>query len=156
MTAIPKPVKKVKVKVYKLIKTRKPKRKKTERQKLVSDCLAIWSRAVKERDKTCRHCNGSTGLQSHHIRSVGHKSTMFLLSNGLTICNSLHCMQKFNPEYFQDKIIEIIGDEFYNELKVKSLMTVKRNIQDLKDMKSHLQSELTKMEDGINYNDLPF
>jgi hypothetical protein len=137
MTAVPKPEKKKKAKKVNKV---------SERKKLIEDCDLLWSRCIKTRDKVCRYSNVDYGLQAHHIRSRSHLSTRWLLDNGLTLSNKIHVLQKFNPEYFQDKIIEIIGDDFYQELKRKSLITVKWSVEDLKTMKECLKARLKELQ----------
>ena len=154
---VPKPVKQVKVK--------KPKRKKSARQLLIKTCDDLWSDCVIARDQTCRYSNDDTYLSAHHIRSRGHWATRWLIDNGLTLSwRKVHFLQKANPERFQDMVIEIIGQPFYDEMKKKSQMIVNYSIADLQDIKTYLQKDLKKIEsginlieDGINYNkDLPF
>jgi hypothetical protein len=101
---------------------------------------------VKARDKVCRHCNTDKGLQAHHIRSVSNHATMFLIVNGLTLCNTLHCQQKFRPEYFQDEVLNIIGQEKYDELKRMSQPTVDYSIADLRDEKELLKLKLVQLK----------
>jgi hypothetical protein len=134
---LPKPVKEKKV---------RKKKVKTERQKLIDDCDILWSKCVKERDRCCRYNNEYYGLQAHHIRSRSHFSTRWLLANGLTLSNKVHCLQKMNPELFQDKVLEIIGQEFYDEMKRKSQISVHFTIDDLKEQKEILKKQLAMLE----------
>jgi hypothetical protein len=60
-----------------------------------------------------------------------------------------------NPELFQDKVIEIIGQDFYEELKKKSLIRVDYSIADLIEMKELLKKKLQELELG-DYTNLPF
>ena len=61
-----------------------------------------------------------------------------------------------NPEKFQDMVIEIIGDEFYQELKRKSLVVVDDyTVDDLRLIKADLTAKLKELELG-NFNKLPF
>ena len=146
MTACPKPQKTKKVKKKKVV---------SERKKLIDDCDKLWSLCIKQRDKTCRYTNSDFGLQAHHIRSRSHLSTRWLLDNGLTLSNKVHCLQKMNPELFQDKVIEIIGQDFYEEMKKKSLIRVDYSIADLIEMKELLKKKLQELELG-DYTNLPF
>lgn len=146
VNTIPKPVKEKKEKKKKVV---------SERKKLIEDCDKLWSLCIKERDKVCRYTNSDYGLQAHHIRSRSHFSTRWLLDNGLTLSNKVHCLQKMNPELFQDKVIEIIGQDFYEEMKRKSQIIVNYMIEDLKEIKASLQAKLKELESG-DYTDLPF
>jgi hypothetical protein len=139
-TAFPKPVKKVKVK--------KPKRKKTSRQTLIKECDDLWSDCVIARDKTCRYSNEDTYLSAHHIRSRGHWATRWLLENGITLSwRKIHFLQKKNPEKFQDMVIEVIGQDYYDEMKRKSAIIVDFSVADLKDIKEDLKIKLLTFQD---------
>ena len=139
VNTLPKPVKTKKVKKVKKV---------SEYKNLELECLAIWSKCVKARDKVCRYTNMDYGLQAHHIRSVSHHSTMFLIDNGLTLSNKIHCLQHYSPELFQDKVIDIIGNDFYEELKRKSLIPIKWSVEDLKQMKKCLTEKLRELQNG--------
>ena len=145
---IPKPVKKVKPTVYELIKTRK-KRKKSPRQTLIKACDELWSQCVIKRDLTCRWSGEDTYLSAHHIRSRGHWATRWQIDNGLTLSwRKVHFLQKANPERFQDIVIDVIGDETYQDLKRQSLVVIDLTIADLQDRKEYLQKELAKFKSG--------
>jgi len=147
MNPCPKPVKQKKVTKKQLA---------DEKKKLNKECIALWGKCVIARDKVCRYTNDDTYLSAHHIRSVTHASTRFLLDNGLTLSwRKVHFLQKVNPEKFQDMVIEIIGDEFYQELKRKSQIVIDYTIADLKEIKENLKRQLIKLENG-DYNSLPF
>jgi hypothetical protein len=134
----PKPIKEPK---------KKKRKKKPEHKRLEEQCLVLWALCVKARDRVCRHCNTGSGLQAHHIRSVSHHFTMFDPSNGLTICNRLHCQQKFNPEKFQDEIINIIGQPFYEEVKQRSSVVIDYSIEDLREIKERLKNNLKRIKE---------
>lgn len=139
MNPVPKPTKTKKAK--------KPKRKKTERQLLVKACDDLWSSCVIARDKTCRYSNEDTYLTAHHIRSCTHWATRWLIDNGLTLSwRRIHFLQKANPEKFQDMVIEIIGQEYYDEMKRKSAVVVDYSVEDLRDMKRLLTEQLIKLK----------
>jgi hypothetical protein len=145
---IPKPTKQKKV---------KKKAKKPDRKKLIKECLDLWSDCVIARDKVCRYTGDDTYLSAHHIRSVTHHSTMFDLANGITLSwRKVHFLQKINPERFQDMVIEIIGQEYYDEMKRKSLVGIDYTIADLLEIKEHLQTKLIVIKNGMDFNDLPF
>jgi hypothetical protein len=138
-------------------KTKKVKKKRvvSERKKLIDDCDKLWSLCIKKRDKTCRYTNSDFGLQAHHIRSRIHFSTRWLLDNGLTLSNKVHCLQKMNPELFQDKVIEIIGQDFYDQMKKKSQIRVDYSIADLIEQKELLKAKLQELKLG-DFNKLVF
>jgi hypothetical protein len=148
MIAIPKPTKEPK---------KKKAKKKTERQLLIINCDDLWSDCVVARDKVCRYTGDDTYLSAHHIRNRAHWATRWLLGNGLTLSwRKVHFLQKANPERFQDMIIEIIGQEYYDEMKKKSLIVVDYTITDLLEIKEYLKKQLIIIKAGMDFNNLPF
>lgn len=121
--------------------TKAPSKKAIEAQ-----CLVLWSRCVRTRDRVCRVTGSDTSLQAHHIRSVSHKATYLDIGNGITLSNKVHCLQKFSPEKFQDIIIDTIGTEEYQRLKVKSQREFKTTVPWLLEMKDHLKTTLKALE----------
>jgi len=126
------------------------------KKKLTNDCFTLWSRCIIERDKTCRYSNSSERLSAHHIRSRTHAATRFSLDNGLALSWKVHFLQKANPERFFDMVIEIIGNERYEELKKRSLVVVDQTVDDLQRIKEDLTKNLQRIKDGLDFNDLPF
>lgn len=120
--------------------------KSPDKKKIEAQCLSLWSKCVRTRDRVCRVTKSDTGLQAHHIRSVSHKATYLDLENGIAISNRIHCLQKFNPEKFQDIIIDTIGNEEYQRLKVKSQREFKPTVPWLLEMKDALKSKLKALE----------
>lgn len=119
---------------------------KTPRKKLEDQLDRLWSKCIKTKQKTCWNCNSDIVLQSHHIRSRGHRATRWDLENGLLLCRKCHCMQKFNPERFQDSVLEIIGQREYDRMKEKSLKIVKYNMKDLEEVFEFLTEKLRELE----------
>jgi hypothetical protein len=133
------------------------KKPKKETIKTLDDaCLKLWSSCIITRDGKCRITGSQSGLTSHHIRSRGHASTRFDLENGLCIAWKWHFLQKANPERFQDSVIDVIGQEKYEELKAKSLRPLKRNIADMRDEKARLEKELKALQADYGFKSLPF
>ena len=80
-----------------------------------------------------------------------------MLANGICLCWKCHSLQKWNPERFQDMIIDIIGDEKYQELKRKSLMDIQKHTEyDLEIIQDYLEGKLKDYKAGIDFSDLPF
>lgn len=132
-----------------ITKDKKPKQKVSKKRKLEKKCLDLWSRCVRARDLTCRGCNSDYRLSAHHIRSRTNLSTKYLLDNGICLCWKCHSLQKFNPERFQDLVIDIIGDDFYQELKRKSLMEITKHTDyDLEMICEYLEEELKRIKAG--------
>lgn len=131
ITPCPKPVKAKKVKKVKKV---------SERKKLDKDCLDLWSDCVIARDKTCRNCNSDERLSGHHIRVKQHQATRYNFEvNGLCLCWRCHSLQKFQPEKFNDMIIDIIGQEKYDQAKRLSQPSWKWSLDDLRQIKIHLK-----------------
>ena len=91
-------------------------------------------------------CGSDRGLQGHHIRSVTHLATRYDLSNGLCVCSRCHLNQKFRPEAFQDRVIDVIGDKEYQRLKRKSLIIITQR-PDLRELRAELTEKLRQIED---------
>jgi hypothetical protein len=123
---------------------RKPKEK--DKKGIEAQCLFLWSHCVRTRDRACRICNSDRVLQGHHVRSRTHKATYLDLENGIVLCSKHHCLQKFNPERFQDMVIDAIGNEEYQRLKVKSQREFKPTMPWLLEMKDYLKRTLKSLE----------
>lgn len=137
-----------KVKSYK-------KSKKSPLKKLDEQCLELWSKCVRERDKTCRNCNSDYRLSAHHIRTKSHQATRYSLANGMALCWSCHCLQKYQPEKFHDMVISIIGQEKYDLMKELSAPVVKYTLEDLEDRKESLEVALKHLKHDLDYDHLP-
>ena len=122
-------------------KTKAPTRSQLDKQ-----CLDLWSLCARARDRCCRHCKSEERLSGHHIRVKSHNSTRYLLRNALTLCWKCHSIQHYRPEYFQDMVIEIIGQEEYDALKTISNGECHYKIKDLVGMRDHLKSVLKRLE----------
>jgi hypothetical protein len=118
-----------------------------DKKALEAQCLSLWSLCVRARDRKCRLCGSDGGvLQGHHIRSRSHKATYLDINNGMALCGRCHIIQKFNPERFQDGIIDAITDEEYQRLKVKSQREWKPTMPWLLEMKDYLKTTLKALE----------
>lgn len=121
--------------------------KEPSKRNIEKDCLDLWSKCVRTKQRVCRICGSTYRPQGHHIRGRGNASTRYDLQNGLCICAKCHCLQKFNSERFQDLVISVIGEAEYKRLKMKSLQTYKWTVEELKDLKSELRMILRDLED---------
>lgn len=131
---------------------KKEKRKKTkvpEKRKVMQDCLSLWSQCVRTRDRKCRICGSEYRLQAHHVRSRQHHSTMLDLDNGIALCASCHIQQKFRPEQFSDRIIDLVGEEEYARLKRKSIVTFQYDYPGYLLEKDRLTKELKRLKDEM-------
>jgi hypothetical protein len=108
-------------------KTTKPKVKPLKKK----DLDIIWSRLIRDRDKTCAVC-GKHGIQAHHIFSRSYNSTRWDLDNGIGLCYYHHIYwahQKY--EEFRKFIIDRIGDEKFEELRKHSQQIRQMNKEEL-------------------------
>jgi len=133
-------------------KREKPKKKKrrSDRKLLEKECLDLWSLCVRAKDHhVCRYTNSDQSLSAHHIVEKRYKWGMFEIDNGLTLTWPIHSLQKFQPELFRDKVIEIIGEDKLRILKEKYMYrkTCRRSIKDLEEIKAHLKAELKRLEE---------
>jgi hypothetical protein len=135
------------------LKNRKKKRLSKLKQ-LERDCFSLWSDCIIARDKKCRVSGSDERLSAHHIRSRTHHATRFNLKNGMALSWKVHFLQKANPERFQDMIIDVIGQEEYNRLKIMSLVVVKQTVEDLEQIKFELQDELRRIRAGIDFDEI--
>lgn len=89
--------------------------------------LDLWAEAVKIKyDYKCAYCgktNKQVKLNSHHIFSRRHKATRYDLENGICLCVGHHKFYPFSAHEspaFVIWMVDFIGQEKYNELKVKA------------------------------------
>jgi hypothetical protein len=114
------------------------------------DCLDLWSLIVRTKQRKCQFigCGSDSHLSAHHIRSASHHSTQLDEENGLCVCWGHHHLQKVKSEWFQDKVIEVIGQAEYDRLKAKSAYPLKYTTKDYREMVPHLKARLRAlMED---------
>lgn len=112
--------------------------------KLKAEALRLWSLCVRKVNPRCKMCGSSDRLQAHHIRSVRHISTMLDVENGMTLCFPCHSLQHFNPELFQDRVIDAIGIDAYQLLRDRSSIIVKLHANDYRDRINSLKKELSE------------
>lgn len=121
---------------------RAPKKQKPSKRTLEKDCLELWSLCVRARDGVCRMCGSDKSLTAHHIRSVSNAATRYDIDNGMALCWKCHSLQKFQPERFWDKVIDLISLDRYLQLKDKSLRIWKPGVYEMQMMKGVLEREL--------------
>jgi ribosomal protein L20 len=108
------------------IKT-KPKNKPLRKK----DLDILWSRLIRDRDKSCVVC-GKKPVQAHHIFSRSYNSTRWNLDNGISLCYYHHIYwahQKY--EEFRKFIIDRIGEEKFEELRKYSQQIRQMNKEEL-------------------------
>ena len=93
---------------------------------------ALWSKIVRRKfGNQCAVC-GATPVQAHHIFTRTYKSTRWDIDNGVALCYKHHfylAHSKF--EEFRDFLIELMGEEQYENLKTKSKQIVKPILEDI-------------------------
>jgi hypothetical protein len=95
------------------------------------DLDILWSKLIRDRDKTCVVC-GKKPIQAHHIFSRSYNSTRWNLDNGIGLCYYHHIYwahQKY--EEFRKFIIDRIGEEKFEELRKYSQQIIKIDKEEL-------------------------
>lgn len=91
----------------------------TKSQKRVLDDL--WSSAVKEiAGRKCEMCGSPNHLQSHHVIGRRYMSVRFYLPNGVSLCAKHHLFAEQNEVAFSIWILKYRGQEWWNDLQLKS------------------------------------
>ena len=77
---------------------KKPRRLLTKniRKALQKQVERLWIDYVKKRDKHCKLCRNTEGLQTHHIFSRTNKNIFIDVDNGVTLCEFHHCQVTFH------------------------------------------------------------
>ena len=109
---------------------------------LKEEALKLWSLCVRKRNPRCQMCGSTERLQAHHIRSVRNIATMLDLDNGMSLCFPCHSLQHFNPERFQDRVIDVIGIDAYQRLRDRSSIIVKLHADHYRDRINSLKTLL--------------
>jgi len=90
----------------------------------------LWSKIIRKNfDNKCAVC-GATPCQAHHIFTRSYKSTRWDIDNGIALCYKHHfylAHSKF--EEFRDFVVNLLGEEKYGELKAKSQILWKGNLE---------------------------
>lgn len=81
-----------------------------------------WSNYVKERaGNKCEVCGKMEYLNAHHIVGRRNRATRWLIGNGIALCPACHTFSSTmsahqTPTIFQEKLVELRGQEFIDEL----------------------------------------
>lgn len=115
----------------KKIPQRKPKRKGKAFTNKSLD--ALWSKAIRRRDKKCQVCHATEHLQAHHIFSRNNYGLRWDLENGITLCAKCHLFGNASahksPLLFAEFLRELKGDKWYYEMITKAKKT--RGVKDV-------------------------
>jgi len=120
---------------------KKPNRK-AEKKKLD----AMWAKIIKLRAKhTCEKCGiKGVSMNSHHIFARNSHSTRWDLTNGLCLCCACHTFgthAAHRDPSFKDWVVEYIGEDVYDLLRLNYYTTWDKNIATVREM---LEIELAK------------
>lgn len=107
------------------------------KKKLESECSALWSKAVKERDGYKCRCCGKLSSDSHHIISRRYSATRYDVDNGIALCRKHH--NHSNAKEMLSRIIEIIGIQKYSELVKRANIYKCWREPDLLELKNQLK-----------------
>ena len=114
-----------------------------------------WARVIKIRDNfTCRVCGrfGKDGvgykMESAHIMGRGHKSTRWLLENGICLCFRCHRESHQDPLVWADWCQKNLGKELCQRLRTLSNVPFKRN-RDIDKWKEYLKEQEAEHAENI-------
>ena len=78
----------------------------------------LWKTRVAEvYNYRCAMCGSQNGCSAHHIIKRGHKTTKWLLKNGIFLCEPHHTLAERDPKFVQGWLDKLYGTSFYEELK---------------------------------------
>lgn len=108
----------------------------------------LWASRVKE-DGVCELCNiglkGYGKLNAHHFHTKRNHSVRWWIPNGVSLCDAHHTSEKYsahlNPAWFQQKMIEIRGEEWLESL-IERTATIFPWQKHLEDILKYLKGEL--------------
>ena len=89
----------------------------------------LWRDCIRKRDDmTCQYCGkkaveggSNVVIQAHHITTRANKKVRHSLDNGILLCRGCHKFQAHgNPENFRDFLINRMGQESFDALKLRS------------------------------------
>ena len=129
----------------KLANKKAKKRTKTPRKKLEAELDILWSEKVKENARyTCEKCGATDKqLNSHHIFSRAHRSTRFLLENGICLCVGCHTFGNesahLDPNSFRKWLESYRGVAPIEWLEIQSKGRAGLTVSDLQFMKYKLR-----------------
>lgn len=81
----------------------------------------LWSEIVRKRDGCCTFCGRTEGkLDANHIMSRRHTATRWDVRNGNSLCFTCHRRFHDDPAWGIRQVIELIGQDLYDELYAKA------------------------------------
>ena len=112
----------------------------------------IFSKLIRTRDKwTCQRCGrkyeqGSQGLHCSHFFSRRHRGTRWDQINACAHCMGCHSYLTGNPIEFAEWIKDRLGENNYNQLRMKAMKVTKFTKADLEWIYQDLKAQLKELE----------
>ena len=100
--------------LYKMLP--KPKRKKSDRKKLVEHLDKVFSIYIRRRDKRCVCCGTDKNLQCGHLFSRNSYSTRWNDKNAYAQCSSHNLIHEHDPYPLTNYFLSMFGKEVYDDL----------------------------------------
>ncbi len=122
------------------------RRKKTERQVMRDRLDAIWSEAVRLRDRKlygplCRICHKDPATVGYHIVPKKRGDAIrWLLENGIGGCAPCNGGERWNPGLYRDKHISLLGKDLVERLEAKAREHADFSMDDLKRIYSEIKA----------------
>jgi len=114
-----------------------------KRKNLEKELDKLWHQVVLKRDNyKCKICGSNDRLQTHHLFSRVRKATRWEINNGITLCAGHHFLAHRDPEKFRRFVIQIIGENEYEDLFLKSMQSKKWTLKDLEIKINELENYL--------------
>ena len=104
----------------------------------------LWAKLVKK-DGYCCICGESFRLNAHHYITRSNRNIRWYLPNGFCLCSGHHLLKTQSahkdPEWFREHALEMRGQEWLDDLVVKSRISCLAAKQIYKDELEKLKSE---------------
>jgi len=113
-----------------------------DRKKLEKQLDELWKGAVIKRDGgKCIICGARKSLAAHHILSRRHKSTRWLLENGVTLCTAHHIYGvHYDPVPYVNEFRRRLGNDFLENLTRLAMSAVRYTEDDLLEIMEKLKN----------------
>lgn len=116
--------------------------KKSKYTKAKADTL--FSKIVRLRDRCCVICGTMDNLQCAHGFTRNHYPTRWDEDNAWALCRGHHVYYTHQPILWDDWMREKLGDEKYQELRMKAIGTTGRT--DYKELIERLEERLAQFD----------
>ena len=122
-----------------------------KRKKLDSRCLKVWAEIVKYKQVCAVSGKTQSSLNpvifhAHHVIPRGYSAGRYRTDNGLCLCESVHIREKAEPEKFHKLILNTIGEDAYDRLRLRYRQTYKIPTIELQDVLMELKNELKELK----------